>query len=74
MGKWPVPSVASKGCWFLLLTCGCATSPSSPPDGLAKDAAQLRSHALLPSAIGAPPRSTGLDPRARDIERSLGLP
>jgi hypothetical protein len=74
MGKWPVPGVVIKGWWFLLLTGGCATPQSSPPDGLAKDAAQLRSQALLPSAIGGPPRSTGLDPRARDIERSLGLP
>jgi hypothetical protein len=62
---------------FLAISCmGCAIQePSISDEGheQAEFKGQLRSKLLPSSKIGSTPFGTGFDPRAKQIEKSLGL-
>ena len=57
-----------------VIASGCIAPPSVPPGTDKPSRIEQRDNALLPSKIGKAPNGTGLDPRAREIENSLGVP
>ncbi len=65
--------------WLLLMilaSAGCALHQSQvaePGETVADQKAQMRSKLLPSSNVGSTPFGTGLDSRAKEIERSLGL-
>ncbi len=59
---------------FSLIAPGCIAPQSVPSSTDKPSRTEQRNNALLPSKIGKAPNGAGLDPRAREIENSLGIP